>query len=45
MPIFPLFDKISRLFIWQGNAFERKLRLVSWVIVCRRKKFGGLRIN
>lgn len=38
-------DKISRSFLWESSAERRKQHLLSWKMVCRPKKNGGLGIR
>ncbi|GLT60533.1 hypothetical protein SLA2020_332950 [Shorea laevis] len=35
-------DRLNRDFLWGSNLGARKPHLVSWKVVCSKKKFGGL---
>ena len=38
-------ERIQREFSWGGGAFERKIHLVKWELVCLEKENGGLGVK
>ena len=38
-------ERIQRQFFWGGSNLDKKVSLVSWVIVCTEKRKGGIGIK
>ena len=42
MRMHSLAEKMQRDFIWKSEAGKRKIHAVSWEMICKEKKNGGL---
>ncbi|KAG5573039.1 hypothetical protein H5410_062805 [Solanum commersonii] len=42
LPTHTIIDQIQRNFIWGSTSDHRKLHMISWEVVTKKKKEGGL---